>query len=151
MEEVSRTTVLNSQSLELSRPSMLVETEVDMKRTDHAHSNAKEPEATRVSSVCTSSSEQKWHEGSHKSLLDGKEEICMDLNRRRCCRCHKRRALLRQGVPMRRSSCTTRTRRCYGLAVTAAREAVKVLAVEELGVLDRVAASLTEWMQVIAH
>jgi hypothetical protein len=140
MEENARITPPISQplliSLQQSADSTLVESEAEGIINKPSHAEKK----------------QKWEpltmhdEGSQNAGDKDNENTGMDL--KRCFRCHRRRILHNQGVRISRSSCTRR--RC--MAASAAREAVKALAVEELGLLDRAAARLTEWMQVVvAH
>jgi hypothetical protein len=64
----------------------------------------------------------------------------------RCSSGHKRKVLSARGVRMCRSVRTIRV--CA--AAAAVKEAVQALAVEKLGVLDRAAGRLMEWLQVIA-
>ena len=100
----------------------------------------KDPEVIPVSSASPASSVQNWQPNRHdkesqKSWEAMGPKVEIDMNSRCCCRCHKRRIIRGQGVRMCRSACTTGTRD-YGTSASA------------LGVLDRAAEDLTEWMQV---
>jgi hypothetical protein len=156
MEEVARMKPPSSQPLLESQqqPALEASEMMEMKKPSQADCNVVEnPEIISASSDSNSSCEQRLQpvlslhdKRSNKAYKEHKEEACMDL--RTCCSCYKRRTrtLRRRGVRMYRSVCTTRVQ----VAVTAAREAVKSLAVEELGVFGRALAGLTEWMQVIS-
>ncbi len=152
MEEVSRTKASNSQPLLSSlRPPMLAAAEMNVNRPNHADCTAEEPGIMSLSPTSTSASEERCRpvmhdEDSQKSFRSVKKETDRDIMRRHSS-CHKRRIQNCRGMRMFRSTHTTRSH----LASTAAREAFRTLALAELGVLDRAAARLTEWMQVITY
>jgi hypothetical protein len=155
MEEVSRIKASQPQLLP-SQPPSLTEAEMglafaatDSNRSDLADfiENGKDPAVNAASSAYASKG--KWQaavseEETQKYCGGVKKKAGLGL---RCfSRCNKRRIMCGRGVRMCRSVRTVQL--C--VTATAAKEAARVLALEELGVLDRAAAHLMEWLQVNA-
>jgi hypothetical protein len=146
MEESSRIKAPSMQLAALDAANL----EMKQNMPRHTSCNFKDPEVITVSSASPAASGQNWQpirhdEESQKSCEAMGPKVEIDMNSRCCCRCHKRRIIRGQGVRMGRSACTTGTRDCVTVASKEAREAVRAL-----GVLDRAAGGLTEWMQVIS-